>query len=209
MRQPGSFPAGARLRAALSAVFMLSAGALLSACASSGEGGSSGGFMKTFLAGGKDNRPPDYTPDYFLKTGYCPPVQIRVGTESLTVYDKGHEGEATSVRYQAAIGKTARECHTVAGTLSIKLGISGRVVGGPKGAPGPLTLPIRIAVVKQFQAPLSSQLVTVPVTLDPPDLASDFAQVVDQISVPVGPDDRDLLIYVGFDEGKPKKPPTG
>jgi hypothetical protein len=206
MHESRSLLAGARLRAAVSVLLVFSAAASLAACASSGEAGSSGGFMKTLLSGGKDDKPPDYTPEDFLPTGYCPPVEIRVGTGSLTVYDKGHDGDPASIRYQASIGKTARECHTAAGTLSIKLGIAGRVVGGPKGAPGSLTLPVRVAVVKQFQAPLASQLVTVPVSIAPPDLASDFTQVVDQISVPVGPDDRDLIIYVGFDEGAPAKP---
>ncbi len=52
----------------------------------------------------------------------------------------------------------------------------------------------------------------VPVTISAPQYASDFTAVVDNISFEVGPQDRDLIIYVGYDEGtpKPKTPtPTG
>ena len=44
-----------------------------------------------------------------------------------------------------------------------------------------------------------------PVTsqLNAPDFAADFSEVFDQVIVKVGPQDRDLIVYVGFDEGKP------
>jgi len=47
----------------------------------------------------------------------------------------------------------------------------------------------------------------VPVSISPPNFASDYTTVVDNISFELGPDDHDLIIYVGFDEGKPKPPP--
>jgi hypothetical protein len=221
MRESASSKGRMRPAAVLSPALALAAALLLGACQSSGDsapvaaagtdggGGSKSGFMKKLLAGGTDDRPDDLSSDYFLRTGYCPPVEIRGGTESLTVYEKGHDGEPTSVRYLASISDNARECQTVAGTLTIKVGVAGRVVAGPKGAPGNLTLPLRIAVVKQFQAPLFSELYQVPVTLNSPELASDYSYVVDQISVPVGPQDRDLIVYVGFDEGKPGEKAKG
>jgi hypothetical protein len=205
MRQTGFSLTVLRRRAAISALAVLIAAPFLAACTSSGEGGSGGGFMSSVLSGGKNEKPDDYDADYFLRTGYCPPVQIRGGTESLTVYEKGHDGEAAFVRYQASIGNMARECRTTAGTLTVKLGIAGRVVAGPKGSAASLTLPIRVAVVKQFQAPLYSELVKVPVTVTEPDFAADYSQVVEQISVPIGPNDRDYIIYVGFDDAAPQK----
>ena len=145
----------------------------------------------------------------YIHQGYCPPVQIRPGTEALVVYDKGHQDDPAFIRYQGSIGDTARECHpSDAGGLSIKVGVAGRLTAGPKGGVGTATLPIRIAVVKQHgNTVLFSQVYKVPVTVVAPQYSGDFAEVADQIVVQLGPGDRDLIIYVGFDEGPPK--PTG
>ena len=42
------------------------------------------------------------------------------------------------VIWQASVGKTAREClYDLQGSLTLKIGVSGRVIAGPKGGPGP------------------------------------------------------------------------
>jgi hypothetical protein len=183
----------------------------LGACASSSDGNSP---LEKFFAGGVsqtgstvDN--PDYDQDYFLKSGYCPPVQVRSGTEALIVYERGHEEEAEFIRYQGSINKTARECGGAAGQMSIKLGVAGRAVAGPKGGAGTVTLPIRVAVAKQSGGVLFSEIFRVQVTISPPDLGTNFSQVIEQITFPITPEDRDLLIYVGFDEGNESNAATG
>jgi hypothetical protein len=145
----------------------------------------------------------------YIRQGYCPPVQVRPGTEAFVVYDRGHDGDPAFIRYQGSIGETARECHpNEAGGLSIKVGIAGRLTAGPKGGAGTATLPIRVAVVKQHgNTVLFSQVYKVPVTVTAPQYSGDFAEVADQIGLQLGPGDRDLIIFVGFDEGPPK--PTG
>ena len=146
------------------------------------------------------------TPEMFLAQGYCPPVQIRPGTESIRIYERGHDGEAAFVRYQGAISTTARECRVVGpNTLSVKVGIAGRVTAGPKGGPGSVALPVRVAVVKQNGGNVFySQAVNVAGAINPPQLSSEFAHVVENVTVQLGPDDRDLIVYVGFDEGAPR-----
>jgi hypothetical protein len=146
----------------------------------------------------------------YLNQGYCPPVQIRPGTEALAIYEKGHEDDQNFVRYQASITKTARECHYAGSALMIKVGIAGRLTAGPLGKPGNFALPLRVAVIKQADnAVFYSDVTKVPVTISAPTYATDYTTVVDNISFEVGPDDRDLIIYVGYDEGKPKpKAPT-
>lgn len=146
--------------------------------------------------------------DAYLQSGYCPPVTIRPGTEALTIYEKGHEDDQNFVRYQGSITKTARECHAAGSSLMVKIGIAGRLTAGPKGTPGNFALPLRVAVVKQHGSTVFYTDVTkVPVSISAPTFASDYTTVVDNISFELGPDDRDLIIYVGFDEGKPKPPP--
>lgn len=169
------------------------AGGLLAGCNTAGGG--------MFVAP-KDDRKVLTREDFI--TVYCPPVDIRGGTEALSTYDRAHEGEAGWVRYQATISKTARECHPAGDTMNIKVGISGSVVGGPKGAPGNVTLPLRIAVAKQSVnggKPIFTQLYKLPATLSPGTVRGDFTYVQD-ISFKYAIGDRDLIVYVGFDEGK-------
>lgn len=140
--------------------------------------------------------------DFVKKDDYCPPIQIRAGTSTMTVYEKGHENETQYVRYLASITQTARECTLVGDTLTVKVGIAGRVVAGPKGSAASITLPIRVAVAKQFggTAPLFSQLFKLPVALTAPTFGANYNQV-EQVTVTVGPNDRNLIVFVGFDEG--------
>ena len=151
------------------------------------------------------------TIEQYLQAGYCPPVEIRPGTETLVVYDRGHDQDPAFIRFQGSITKTARECHAAGSALMLKVGIAGRLTAGPKGAAGNFALPLRVAVVKQHGGNVFySEVTKTPVTLTAPDYGADFSAVVDNISFEVGPDDRDLIIYVGYDEGKPKPPaPTG
>ena len=133
---------------------------------------------------------------------YCPPLIIRAETEAMTVYDRGHTGDADFVKYQASIDKHDRQCTLADGTLSVKVGSAGRIVGGPKGGAASLSLPVRIVVVHQTGGkPLFTKLYKVPASLTAPDLRSEWTMIED-ISVTVGPEDRDLIVYVGFDEGK-------
>lgn len=176
-----------------------------------GASAANAGWLSDFLKGGKktDAEAPDAS--VFLKTGYCPPVEIRVGTESLVIYERGHEGDENSIRFQASLSKTARECHTDGDTMTIKVGIIGRLIAGPKGGAGSFTVPVRVAVVKQHGGTvLFSQMQKAPVSLSEPTFASDYTYVFNNVSFKIAPDDRDLVVYVGYDEGKPKKPaPTG
>ncbi len=173
---------------------------LLVGCASTGGGGG-GGISNLF--GGRSNSAQelDFDPDVFLRPGYCPPVDIRIGAETLRVYVRGQEENQDQIRYQASIGKTARECSMpAAGTMAVKLGVGGRVVAGPKGGPGSVELPLRVAVIRQSDnGGLFTELFRVPVALAAPSYSANFSQVINQISFPLGPDDHDLIVYVGFD----------
>ncbi len=169
----------------------------LGACAGVGE--------KTAVEGVTVTAPPKEakTADFIKKNDYCPPIQIRAGTSSMTVYERGRENETQYVRYLASITQTARECTMVGDTLTIKVGIAGRVVAGPKGSEANVALPIRIAVAKQFggTGPFYSELFKIPISLTAPTFGANYNQVFDQVTVTAGPQDRNLIIYVGFDAG--------
>ena len=151
-----------------------------------------------------------YDPSLFVKRGYCPPVQVRAGTEAFVAYEKKHEEDPLYIRYQGSITDTARECSGGIDQLTVKIGIAGRVVGGPKVKEGQVELPLRVAVVKQHGGTvIYSQAFKIAGHLTAPAYSNGYRQVVDNVTFPVGPDDRDLIIYVGFDDGPPKKPATG
>jgi hypothetical protein len=200
-----------RLRPIATIAALILAPAILASCASSGGSGSSGGALSAFWNGGKDDKPSDISSDYFNQSAYCPRIEIRGGTEAMAFYEKGHDGDAAFIKYQASIGKTARECHNTGSSYSIKVGVSGRVVAGPKGGAGSVVVPLRVAIAQQFGAVAYTELFKIPVNLTAPDFAGDFAQVIDLIALQIGPDQRNYIIYVGFDDGKqPKKNvPTG
>lgn len=151
-----------------------------------------------------------YSTELFLKQGYCPPVQIRAGTEQFRTYERGKQDDPAFIIYQGSMSQTARECQAVsADTLSMRIGVAGRVVAGPKGKAGTATLPIRVAVIKQADGKVFfSQAFKVQVSLTDPDLSSAFTQVFEQVQFTLGPSDRDIIVYVGFDEGAPKARPT-
>jgi hypothetical protein len=213
MRPYFSAFSGGRMPRFLGILAGIAASAVLVACASSDGGSGGGGLSGLFGGAAKPNagvvtiQDPKLDANYFAKAGYCPPVQILPGTESMVIYEKGHDGGAAFVRTQGSITNTARECHALdATTLSIKLGVGGRILAGPKGGAGTVTMPIRIAVARQHDnSVLFSKAFPVTVNLAAPDFGADYSQVFDQVQFTVGPDDRDLIIYVGFDEGAPKK----
>ena len=186
-------PVGFDLRSALVGVLALG----LAACAGVNE--------KTVAEGVVVTAPPPKEAtgaDFVKRDTYCPPIQVRAGTASMTVYERGHENETQYVRYLASITQKARECTMTGDTLTMRIGFAGRVVAGPKGSAANITLPVRIAVAKQFggTAPLYSQLLKIPVTLAAPSFGANYNHV-EQVTVTAGPQDRNLIIYVGFDEG--------
>ena len=74
-------------------------------------------------------------------------------------------------------------------------------MAGPKGAPGKLTLPLRVTVVKQStDAVLFNKAFTATVAVSPGgDLSADFSQVIDPVAFKRTALDEDIIVYVGFD----------
>jgi hypothetical protein len=64
----------------------------------------------------------------------------------LTIYQGGRIGDAQSIVHRGEITKLVRECQLYADRVTVKYGIAGRVLLGPKGAPGPVTMSIGIKV---------------------------------------------------------------
>ena len=153
----------------------------------------------TPVAAGDPANPDEIDIRRYLGPDYCPDLRVREGTEMLRRFERGKEDDSDSIIWQASIGETAREClYDQQGNLILRIGVSGRVLTGPKGGPGAVNLPLRIAVVKYQEAVLYSDLKQLAITI--PATNSTVFRNVYEVTVPSPGRDRDYLIYVGFDE---------
>src|ERR1700760_1776177 len=79
----------------------------------------------------------------------CPVVKIRAGASTYAVAPPGKQPVASELNYQATITRTARDCRrTTSGQITARIGVQGRVIAGPAGAPASVEVPLRVAVVQ-------------------------------------------------------------
>lgn len=137
--------------------------------------------------------------------GVCPAINVRTGTETFNIYPTGvkaeDEGAGQSLLYRATVTQTARECNSAGDGrfLNIRVGVRGRYISGPNGTTGSFSMPLRIAVTKGEQV-LYSQLHQIDAYIPEGRTNGAFQYIDNNISIPK-PDKRNVLIYVGFDEG--------
>jgi hypothetical protein len=140
----------------------------------------------------------------------CPQTTVRTGAAT---WQLPAGVSPPNVRYQASLGQIDRECALLGQTVTAKVGVEGRLLVGPKGGPGRVNVPIRVALVQEGPQPKSlwTKFYSVPVEVPAGQSQVTFAQVEDDLTFPLPPD-RDLsryVIYVGFDpKGEPARPPA-
>jgi hypothetical protein len=169
--------------------------------------------VKTFFAGDSANLftpAPKSTPK--SPDIDCPGVEIRQGAGTMPVNAPGNENAALSLRYQASFVQTARECIVRGPDLVIKVGVQGRIVVGPAGGPGQITIPLRYALVREGVEPqtLWTKLFLVPVTIPQGQLNLPWLHIEEEMTVPLPPgrEVEAYMIYIGFDPdgATPPKP---
>jgi hypothetical protein len=133
----------------------------------------------------------------------CPRLDIRAGASTMVMTAPGGDGDPMQVRFQVSVARAARECSMQGNTLTMKVGVEGRVALGPAGEPGQTTVPLRLALVQEklgSNKTLYGKLFLVPVTIPPGETAVNFTQVDNGVSATVNKDDLDeLVVYIGFD----------
>ncbi|MFK4653319.1 hypothetical protein ABIF97_003253 [Bradyrhizobium japonicum] len=107
------------------------------------------------LFGGKSDEPAQPAPAPAPAPGQpaaddvdCPQVTVRAGASTYAVGAAGKPAVGNEIRFQATITKMARECTRNGGDITARIGIQGRVIAGPAGAPATVEVPLRIAVVQ-------------------------------------------------------------
>jgi len=127
----------------------------------------------------------------------CPPIKVLPGSEAMFYYGSGKAGNAQDLHYQAAFENQTRNCVVSNGLITVKMGVVGRVLLGPKGTESTVTVPIRFAVQRNGTAVFSEKY-SIPVAITPPAQSAEFIKVVDNVAIPyLG--GEDIVIYVGFD----------
>jgi hypothetical protein len=155
---------------------------MLTAAKADGEGGNLGGAV---IAG-------------------CPRFQVWSRDSNVTVYEQGRAGDGLAVVHRGEITKTARECITNGNRVTIKYGVSGRVLLGPKGKTSTVSLPLTVFVTdaKRERVATDKLKVDVAITLDKP--IGYFSSVREvTITVPEGSRPGEFEVYVGFDRNIP------
>jgi hypothetical protein len=133
----------------------------------------------------------------------CPTVDYRQGAALYAVNEPGSDASALNLRYQASFTQNARECFVRGTDVNIKVGVQGRIVVGPAGAPAQVEIPVRYALVREgLQAKVIwTKLFVVPVTMPPGQTYVPFLHVEEEMTVPI-PSTAELeayIVYIGFD----------
>jgi hypothetical protein len=132
----------------------------------------------------------------------CPVVKIRAGASTYAVAPPGKQPVASELNFQATVTRTARDCRRAAnGQIMARIGIQGRVVAGPAGAPATVEIPLRVAVV---QTGVQERVITTKVyrtTVAMTESGGSFSLVGEDLvfNMPAPLTSESFVFYIGFD----------
>lgn len=133
-------------------------------------------------------------------TAGCPRFIVWPRDNNVTVYEAGRVGDGLAIMHRGEITKTARECQVEGGRVTVKYGFSGRVLLGPRGKAGPVTLPVNVFVTdsKREKVTTESLKVDVNVAVDQPIAYFSAVRTV-SFTIPEGSRPGEYEVFVGFD----------
>lgn len=131
----------------------------------------------------------------------CPSVSIRPGASTYAVGLPGKPAQGLDLRYQATITRTARDCTMTGGQIVARIGIQGRVIAGPAGAPAAVDVPLRVAVVQEGVSPKTIATKVFRTNVAMSDTSVAFSLVGEDVVYPVpqGAAGDTYVFYIGFD----------
>ncbi len=134
----------------------------------------------------------------------CPGVEIRPGAATLNFAAKANDPTANDLRYQVGFGPLARQCALRGTTLAMRVGVQGRLIVGPAGGPGQVSVPLRYAVIQEGPSPktITTKFKRISVTVPPGETHVAFTDIEEELNFPL-PSLAALqsyVLYVGFDE---------
>jgi hypothetical protein len=184
---------------AFTIVGLLAALAVTGCSSTSSDGPSTGNVVSNLFFFNKTDPGPAPAPVLVRRDSFCPAVSVLPGTATMASY-AGAEGDATALRYQVSVGDTARECVDLGAEISIKVGVQGRLVAGPRGSGSSVDVPVRVVLVDPADKPVYSNLTRVRASLSGGQASQTFTHVEEGITVPVPEGGlRGYRILVGID----------
>jgi hypothetical protein len=165
------------------------------------------GYRFKSLFGGKSDEPAANAPPPSSETQNetdltCPPVSIRAGASTYAVAAAGKQPIGNDLRFQATITRTARECSINGGEITARIGIQGRVIAGPAGAPSSVQVPLRVAVVQGGVTEKTIATKAYQTTVNMTEAGSEpFTLVADDLVYPApsAAVADNYIFYIGFD----------
>ncbi|MFL6791705.1 MAG: hypothetical protein ACJ8EE_11110 [Bradyrhizobium sp.] len=192
------------IRVAIAAAISIGLGCAILAAPASAQ--SLGDRFKS-LFGGKSDEPAANAPPPSSQTQdetdlTCPPVSIRAGASTYAVAAAGKQPIGNDLRFQATITRTARECSINGGEITARIGIQGRVIAGPAGAPSSVQVPLRVAVVQGGVTEKTIATKAYQTTVNLAEAGSEpFTLVADDLVYPApsAAVADNYIFYIGFD----------
>jgi hypothetical protein len=111
-----------------------------------------------------DGSAPAATGGIEVATG-CPKVIAPTRDNSLTIYEPGRVGDGLAIVHRGEITKTARECIIEGNKVIVKYGFSGRVLLGPRGKAGTISLPVTVFVADSKREKVATDTLKVDTTV--------------------------------------------
>jgi hypothetical protein len=129
----------------------------------------------------------------------CPQFVAWPRDRVVTVYEGGRSGDALAVIHRGEITKTARDCQLYSDRVVVKYGFAGRVLLGPKGRAGSVTLPIKVHVSDREHRVLNRENMRVTANVDG---SVGYFSMVKEVSFPITPGTRaeDYKLFIAFDQ---------
>lgn len=187
--------------------WLIAVPALVSGCAVSK-------LSNPFRSGSEDTAASAVTEDRLLATAkadtgsdmpsgvssHCPQVVAWPRDRLLTVYQPGHSGDSLAVVHRGEITKMARECQLYSDRVIVKYGFAGRVLLGPKGEAGTVSLPVSVRVAGSDQKTLATDTIKIATTI-PQGNPVGYFSMVKEIAFPiqVGSRPEDYKVFVAFE----------
>lgn len=134
----------------------------------------------------------------------CPQFVTWPRDSFITIYEPGRVGDGLAIMHRGEITKTARECHMNGAQVTVKYGFSGRILLGPRGNSGPISLPINVFVTDAKRERVTTDKLRVDASVAVENPIGYFSAVRElTFEVPEGARPGEFEVYVGFDRNTP------
>jgi hypothetical protein len=131
---------------------------------------------------------------------HCPQIVAWPHDRLLTIYADGRVGDAQAIKHRGEITRLARQCQIYGDRVVVKYGFAGRVLLGPKGAAGQVTLPVSVKVADADRRVLAKDKADVS-TIVPSENPVGYFSMVKEITFPItmGTRPEDYKVFVAFE----------